>query len=109
MSRLTIGSSCLSSSETLYRDTCPFLNEDRGYIRCTLTPQEWRTDYRVVKVVNEPAFQPAVTLATFATEAGNPGAQLDSSAPTTAQAQETTPDIQRLERDRIAGQQQSGR
>ncbi len=80
-----------------------FFNEDRGYLRCTLTPQEWTTEYRVVKVVNQPVFQPAVTLATFVTEAGNPGAQLDGEVAATTQA--AAPDIESIERNRIESQQ----
>ncbi|MGH3148303.1 MAG: alkaline phosphatase D family protein, partial [Rubrobacter sp.] len=82
-----------------------FFNDDRGYVLCSLTPQQWTTEYRVVKVVNTPAPQPAVTLATFVTENGNPGAQLDGgiTAQTTA-----APDIQSIERSRIQAQQKSG-
>ncbi|UIN46493.1 alkaline phosphatase [Bacillus licheniformis] len=31
-----------------------FFNDYRGYVRCTVTPEEWRTDYRVVPYVTEP-------------------------------------------------------
>ena len=49
-----------------------FYNDDHGYLFCTLTPESWTADYRVVKTVNNPAPQPAVTLATFVTEDANP-------------------------------------
>ncbi|WP_227355165.1 alkaline phosphatase D family protein [Haladaptatus salinisoli] len=57
-----------------------FFNVDRGYVRCTLTPEQWRTDYRVVSTVEEPTAT-VDTLASFVTEAGNPGAQLISERP----------------------------
>ena len=77
-----------------------FFNDDRGYLLCTLTPELWTTDYRVVKAVNSPTPQPAVTLATFVTEAGNPGAQRDGAPLATQEA----PDIESLERTRIQAQ-----
>ncbi|WP_435159226.1 alkaline phosphatase D family protein [Haladaptatus sp. DFWS20] len=57
-----------------------FYNVDRGYVRCTLTPEQWQADYRVVSTVEE---QSATidTLASFVTEADNPGAQLASEQP----------------------------
>jgi phosphodiesterase/alkaline phosphatase D-like protein len=54
-----------------------FFNDQRGYVRCTLTPGEWRSDYRVVPYVNRKG-APVLTAASFVTEAGNPGAQKDS-------------------------------
>ncbi len=80
-----------------------FVNDDRGYLLCTLTPDLWTTDYRVVKAVNNPAPQPAVTLATFVTEAGNPGAQ-NTTGPIPVQG--TASDIRSLEEDRIEAQRQ---
>ena len=80
-----------------------FVNDDRGYLLCTLTPDLWKTDYRVVKAVNNPARQPAVTLASFVTEAGNPGAQ-NATGPIPAQG--TASDIRGLEEDRIEAQRQ---
>lgn len=80
-----------------------FVNDDRGYLLCTLTPDLWTTDYRVVKAVNNPAPQPAVTLATFVTEAGNPGAQ-NTTGPIPVQG--TASDIRGLEEDRIEAQRQ---
>jgi alkaline phosphatase D len=52
-----------------------FFNGQRGYVRCTLTPEEWRADYRVLPFVKQPG-APVYTRATFAVEAGNPGLQL---------------------------------
>lgn len=31
-----------------------FFNDYRGYVRCTVTPEEWRTDYRVLPFVTSP-------------------------------------------------------
>ena len=31
-----------------------FLNAQRGYVRCTVTPGLWRSDYRVVEEVTSP-------------------------------------------------------
>jgi alkaline phosphatase D len=52
-----------------------FHNTNRGYVLCEVTPQLWRSDYRIVPDVRTPGV-PASTLATFVTESGNPGAQL---------------------------------
>ncbi len=52
-----------------------FFNGERGYIRCTVTPHEWRSDFRTVPYVSRPG-APIVTRATFAVEAGRPGAEL---------------------------------
>lgn len=57
-----------------------FFNVDRGYVRCSLTPEEWQADYRVVSTVEEPSAT-VDTLASFVTEADNPGAQLASELP----------------------------
>ncbi|CAA9411524.1 MAG: Phosphodiesterase/alkaline phosphatase D [uncultured Rubrobacteraceae bacterium] len=52
-----------------------FFNGQRGYVRCTLTPDQWRADYRVLPYVKQPG-APIYTRASFVTEAGNPGLQL---------------------------------
>jgi alkaline phosphatase D len=57
-----------------------FYNDRRGYVRCTLTPEQWKTDYRVVSAVTYPD-APVSTLASFVTDAGNPGAKLISERP----------------------------
>ena len=51
-----------------------FFNGQRGYVRCTLTPEAWRADYRVVPYVSQPGAR-VYTRASFVTEAGNPGLQ----------------------------------
>jgi alkaline phosphatase D len=48
-------------------------NENRGYARCTLTPDAWTTEFRVVGTVREPS-SPCSSLATFAVENGRAGA-----------------------------------
>jgi alkaline phosphatase D len=46
----------------------------RGYVRCTLTPERWTSDYRLVEsILDENA--PTVTAASFVVENGQPGAQ----------------------------------
>jgi alkaline phosphatase D len=51
-----------------------FLNEERGYVRCTVTPAEWRSDFRVVEDVKRLG-TPIKTRASFVVEAGQPGAK----------------------------------
>ncbi|MEO2016515.1 MAG: alkaline phosphatase D family protein [Fuerstiella sp.] len=51
-----------------------FFNAERGYVRCELTPQQWKTDFRVVPVVTEPE-SPCLTRATFVIENGRAGAE----------------------------------
>lgn len=50
-----------------------FFNAQRGYVRCTVTPGRWTTDYRVVPYVSRPG-APIVTRASFVLEDGRPGA-----------------------------------
>lgn len=57
-----------------------FFNDNRGYVRCILTPEQCRADYRVVSTVEEPTASVS-TLASYITESGNPGAQLASEPP----------------------------
>lgn len=49
-------------------------NRERGYVRCTVTPESWRADYRSVEIVSKPG-SPAITRASFVVEAGQPGAK----------------------------------
>nr|WP_315852085.1 alkaline phosphatase D family protein [Tautonia rosea] len=49
-----------------------FFNAQRGYVRCTVTPQSWQSDYQVVEEVTKPG-APAVTKGSFVVEAGKPG------------------------------------
>lgn len=49
-----------------------FFNGERGYVRCELTPETWRTDYRTVPYVTRPG-APIKTRASFVVESGRPG------------------------------------
>jgi len=57
-----------------------FANYRRGYIRATVTPERWTTDFRVVPYITKPG-APISTRATFVTEHGLPGVQLDTEGP----------------------------
>ena len=49
-----------------------FYNNQRGYVRCTVTPERWQSDYRVVPFVSKPG-APVQTRASFVVENGQPG------------------------------------
>ncbi len=51
-----------------------FYNAQRGYVSCTVTPTEWRSDYQVVEYVDREG-APLVTKASFVVESGQPGAK----------------------------------
>lgn len=51
-----------------------FHNAERGYVCCTVTPREWRSDYQVVEYVDRPG-APLVTRGSFVVESGRPGAK----------------------------------
>jgi alkaline phosphatase D len=51
-----------------------FYNNERGYVRCTITPNEWRSEFRTVPDIMKPGV-PAITRATYVVEAGVPGAK----------------------------------
>jgi alkaline phosphatase D len=51
-----------------------FDSRRHGYAICTLTPQQWRTDFRVVDTVEEPV-SPVATLASFVVDSGRAGAR----------------------------------
>jgi alkaline phosphatase D len=50
-----------------------FYDGRRGYVRCTMTPTELTSDYRVVDYIRRDDQAPVSTIATFVTEAGRPG------------------------------------
>jgi alkaline phosphatase D len=52
-----------------------FYNNQRGYVRCTVTPEKWQSDYRVLDYVTKPG-SPVRTRASFIVESGKAGAQL---------------------------------
>ena len=49
-------------------------NSQRGYIRCVVTPDRYRAEYRVMPFVSKPD-APVQTRASFVVENGKPGAQ----------------------------------
>ena len=49
-------------------------NNDRGYVKCTLTPDDWTSEFRIAETVMETT-SPMKSLATFVVENGKPGAQ----------------------------------
>jgi alkaline phosphatase D len=49
-------------------------NNNRGYVKCTLTPDAWTSEFRIATTVRQPQATMS-TLATFAVENGIPGAQ----------------------------------
>jgi len=51
-----------------------FLNGERGYVRCTVTPESWQSDFRVVEYISRPG-APVKTRASFVVESGEPGAK----------------------------------
>ena len=51
-----------------------YFNNQRGYVRCTVTPKSWQSDYMVVDQVTE-ADRPIHQTASFTVEAGRPGSQ----------------------------------
>lgn len=48
-----------------------YFNAERGYVRCEVTPKEWRTDYRTVPFVTKRG-APLHTRASFVVESGRP-------------------------------------
>jgi alkaline phosphatase D len=51
-----------------------FYNAQRGYVLCTLTPDAWRSDFRIVPQITQPG-GPITTRASYVIEAGAPGAK----------------------------------
>jgi len=51
-----------------------FYNGQRGYVRCSLKPDRWQTDYKIVATVTQPG-APIITRASFLVENGKPGAK----------------------------------
>jgi alkaline phosphatase D len=51
-----------------------FHNRERGYVRCTVTPGTWTSDYVVCEDVTRPGGK-VLTRASFVVEAGTPGAK----------------------------------
>ena len=51
-----------------------FHNAERGYVRCEVTPKEWKSDYQVVEYVSRKG-APLRTRASFVVESERPGLQ----------------------------------
>jgi len=51
-----------------------FHNRNRGYVSCTVTPKQWKSDYIVIDDVLKPGGKSSVR-ASFVVEAGKPGAK----------------------------------
>ena len=49
-----------------------YYSAQRGYVRCTITPELWTSDYRLVPYITRPG-APIRTDATFVVENGRPG------------------------------------
>jgi alkaline phosphatase D len=49
-----------------------FFNAQRGYVRCSVTPEQWISDYRVLEYVTRVG-SPIATRASFIVENGRPG------------------------------------
>ena len=57
---------------TTENDNVEYYNNQRGYVRCTVTPDAWTTEFRVLEYVDEPG-APVRTDATVELTAGQPG------------------------------------
>ena len=70
------GSQKGSDTDGVLRDNpfVKFYNAERGYVRCQITPDEWRSDFRVVDDVTKPK-SICKTRASFVVEAGRAGAE----------------------------------
>ena len=51
-----------------------FFNRERGYVRCTVTPKSWRSDYVAVEDILKPGGRTTIRQS-FLVESGRPGAQ----------------------------------
>jgi alkaline phosphatase D len=51
-----------------------FDERNGGYVRCDLTPEEWRTDMKLADSIKDPE-SPVRTVASFIVEDGKPGAE----------------------------------
>ncbi len=70
------GSKTRSDTAGVLRDNSfvRFFNNERGYVRCTVTPELWQSDYRVVDTVTSRDSN-CLTRASYAVEAGHAGAE----------------------------------
>jgi alkaline phosphatase D len=70
------GSEMTSEGEMMleHNPNLAYYNALRGYVRCTLTPERWTSDYRLVPYISRPG-APIHTDASFVVENGRPGVQ----------------------------------
>ena len=68
------GNDSPGSDERALNPHVKFYNARRGYVRATITPSLWTSDYRVLPYVSQPD-APIETRASFVVESGRPGAQ----------------------------------
>jgi alkaline phosphatase D len=68
------GAAITPNGQTLVRQNAHirFMNQQRGYVRCTVTPDRWTADYRIVPYVTRMG-APIETAASFVVENGRPG------------------------------------
>ena len=68
------GSETRRDTDSVYAENpfVKFYNAERGYVSCEVTPDEWKSDYKVVEYVTRPG-APCLTRASFRVEAGRPG------------------------------------
>ncbi|MDQ3630832.1 MAG: alkaline phosphatase D family protein [Actinomycetota bacterium] len=60
--------------ETGVNEHQKFYDTHRGYVRCTVTQQEWTADFRGIETTQTPT-SPISTIASFVVEDGEPGAK----------------------------------
>jgi alkaline phosphatase D len=69
------GEKTATSDQIVAENPCvKFFNNERGYVRCEVTPKMWRSDYRTVPYVSRPG-APLNTRASFVVESGRPQLQ----------------------------------
>jgi len=86
-----------------------FFNGQRGYVRCTLSPQSFRADYRVLPFVSRRG-APIHTRASFVVEDGQPGAQQVGGEPISAPPSVAQiPAAIELDTERIEAQERADR
>jgi alkaline phosphatase D len=68
------GAAMTPNGQTLMQNNAHirFFNQQRGYVRCTVTPERWTADYRIVPFVTRMG-APIETAASFVLENGRPG------------------------------------
>ncbi|WP_347552844.1 alkaline phosphatase [Pseudalkalibacillus hwajinpoensis] len=79
-----------------------FFNDYRGYVRCTVTPEKWTADYRVVPFVSQPG-APIETRATFEIRDQSPGLNLKKDNPLKTKIHKSN----EVEGDRIKAQEEA--